>query len=567
MRIRNFALIRELEIEFGPGLNLLTGETGSGKSIIVDALGLLLGERASQEMVRGGSEQADLEAVFSAESAPEIVKVLEEAGISCEDDQIIVRREISAASRNRIFINNTLTSVALLKALGDRLADIHGQHDHQSLIHSGSHLDFLDRYGNNAEAVREAERSYLSLREIAGRLQSMEMDEKERLKRIDILQYQVDEIRRTQPKPEEREELETEKRVLSNRERIHELATELYGLLYESEASILGQLSRVVKSIQELAHYDPRWEGQHESLAELKYRLEDLAYSARDYTAGIDFTPDRLEQVEQRLAELERLTRKYGHSLDEVLKYADECARELDGLLSHTDRVRALENELDKGRSSYLGLAGRLSEKRRKDARGLEKEIKRELQTLSMEKTEFAVNFRALEPAVGEGRIPGHWGPSGLDHIEFLVAPNKGEELKPLARIASGGELSRIVLALKTICGGDDPGRILVFDEVDAGIGGRVAEAVGRRLREISRANQVLCVTHLPQIAAFATYHYVVLKKVVGARSETSVVRLGDGERVEELARMVGGETITETTRRHAREMLAHSNSMARQRS
>ncbi len=506
IRIREFALIRDLQVELAPGLNLLTGETGSGKSILVDALGLIVGARASQEMVRSGDEPAVLEGIFSMPGESPVRRMLAEAGIEGEDDQVLVRREVSPAGRNRIFVNNSLVTLSFLKSIGEHLADIHGQQDQHALLNLKSHLGFLDRFGENDPAVRELRERHQSLQGIQKRIDSTAMDERERLKRVDSLRYQVDEIRRANLRPDEREDLENEKVVLSNREEIFACASNLYNLLYEGEGSVLSQAKRVCRILEQLQGFDSAWREQRESLAESLYKLEDVAYFARDYKEGIDFAPGRLEQVEQRLSELERLARKYGH----------------------------------------------------------EREIRKELQALSMESAEFSVCFHTHQPEDGSGRIPGYFTDSGIDRVEFMVSANKGEELKPLARIASGGELSRIMLSLKAICGTEESGKTLVFDEIDAGIGGRVAEAVGRRLRDLSTSQQVLCVTHLPQIAAFASSHYRVTKGTAGSRTETSVQRLDESERIEELARMLGGLTITETTRKHAREMLSHCLSPAR---
>ncbi len=556
--------MRELEIEFGPGLNLLTGETGSGKSILVDALGMILGERVSLGMVRSGCEQAVLEAVFSPEPDPAISQVLEDSGIELEEDQILIRREISSTGRNRIFINNSLATLSVLRSIGEHLADIHGQQDHHALLNLSSHLEFLDQFGGNRELVDGLRECHRRLQEIGARLDSMEMDEQERLKRVDVLQYQVDEIRRANLQPNEKEELENEKSLLINREEIFSRAHEIYTLLYESENSILSEAKRVSRLLEELERFDSNWTRFRDSVSEGLYNLEDLAYFARDYRSRIDFSPERLDQIEQRLSELERLARKYGHSVVEILQYADKCGQQLRDLESHPERLQQLEEQLKLELALYLKNAEEISEKRQGDARLLERQVKRELQALSMERTEFEVHFSPREGAEEKKKIPRFCRPDGTDRVEFMVSPNKGEELKPLARIASGGELSRIVLALKTICGAGDSDKTLVFDEVDAGIGGRVAEAVGRRLRDISFSNQVLCVTHLPQIAAFANNHYRVSKAVVGSRTETAVHLLADSERVEELARMLGGETITETTRKHASEMLSHSVPSAR---
>ncbi len=562
LRIRDFALIRELEIEFGPGLNLLTGETGSGKSIIVDALGVLVGERSSGDMVRSNSAAAILEGVFDLEADGAVSRCLREAGLEVEGEPLLIRREISSAGRSRVFINNSLTTVALLKTVGESLTDIHGQHDQKSLLDLSSHLEWLDRFGGNEDSVTQTREAYRQMRELAAQLESMAMDEQERLRRVDVLQFQINEIRRANLQPQEKEDLEGERNILANREKIFAQATEAYSLLYESETSLLSLANRLERILQELESYDATWAARREALKETLYRLEDLAFTVRDYTARIDFSPGRLDEIEQRLSDLDRLARKYGNSIAEILAYAERSEQELEALVSHADTSRMLGEKLAEVMKHYLSLAEKLSTKRRRDALRLEREIRGELKALAMEKAELSVHFAQVETRRSPERIPAAYGPSGIDRIEFLIAPNKGEERRPLARIASGGELSRVMLAIESLCGAEK-GKTLVFDEVDAGIGGRVAEAVGRRLRDISNGSQVLCVTHLPQIAAFARQHFSVRKETTGARTETFVRMLDNAARVEELARMTGGEVITETTRRHALEMLERSLSPA----
>ncbi len=560
LRIRDFALIRNLEVEFGEGLTVLTGETGSGKSIIVDALGLLLGARSSQEMVRTDCETAVLEGVFSSE-LKSVAEQLTAAGIGADEDSLMIRREISISGRGRVFINNSLATLTLLKSIGNALADIHGQQDHQALLDLSAHLKWLDRFGGNEETAQKLQVSYGQMLGIAGRLDALSMDEQERQRLLDILRFQVDEIRRAGVTSGEKENLENERSVLANREKVFALANAAYALLYENDQSITGQIGRLTRVIEELSGFDSSWAAHLDALRESQYRLEDLSYVARDYTGSLDFSPERLDQIEHRLSELARLSAKYGKSTEDVLAFADECEKRLNELISSSDTSTGLQKELDAELKRYLELAESLSARRRKQAVRLEREIRKEFRALALEKAELSVRFRPRERA-GAGahrRIPGNCGPDGIDQVEFLLAPNVGEEMKPLARIASGGELSRIMLSIRTLCRGDEVGKTLVFDEIDAGIGGRVAEVVGRRLRAVSIQNQVLCVTHLPQIAAHARSHFGVGKETVGARTETSIRLLDDEARVQELARMTGGELITETTRRHAREMLEHA--------
>ena len=559
LRIQNLALIRELEIEFDRGLNLLTGETGSGKSILVDALGLLLGTRSSQEMIRSECDCAVVEGIFEIDSCPAVSGMLAESGLDSGDSSLLIRREISVSGRSRVFVNDRLSTVSFLKELGEKLADIHGQQDQRSLLDLSTHLEWLDDFGGNDALRAQVRDRCRKMRETARQLESMQTDEQERLRRIDILQFQIDEIRRVDPQPSEKEALEGERNILSNRERILALANETYAALYENESSILREIGRVERLLEEFERFDKSWSPHREALQESRYTLEDVAYAARDYAAGSDFSPERLDEVNQRLYALEKLAKKYSSSSSGILEHLEHCTKELEELSSYAESSARLSEQLQCDLKSYREVAGALSEKRRGDAARLEQEIRNEFAALAMERMEMRVYFHSRREEEAQGRIPGYYGLDGIDHVEFLMAPNKGEEIRPLVKIASGGELSRIMLAIKSLCGSEEADRTLVFDEVDAGIGGRVAEAVGKRLRDIADKNQVLCVTHLPQIAAFARQHYRVQKEIAGTRTETRVTRLKSPERVQELSRMLGGETITETTRRHAREMLEYS--------
>jgi DNA repair protein RecN (Recombination protein N) len=559
LRIRNLALIKELEIEFDRGLNLLTGETGSGKSILVDALGLLLGARSSQDMIRSECDTAVLEGIFEIACSKSVSEMLAGAGLELEDNSLLVRREISASGRNRVFINGHLATVAILKEIGEKLADIHGQQDQRSLLDLSTHLEWLDDFGGNVGLLNEVNAHYKKLYEAARRLETVTLNAQERLRRIDILQFQIEEIRTVNPQPGEKEALESEKNILSNREKLLGLSTEMYGMLYESESSILRAVNRVARLLEELERFDRSWHSHRETLEDSRYKLEDVAYAARDYAAGTDFSPERLEQVHQRLYALEKLEKKYGFPGSEALQYLHNRTMELEGLLSISESSARLSEQLRSDLGNYRVAAEALSEKRHRDAKRLENEIKKEFSALAMERMEMRVDFQMHGEDNGNGPIPSSYGLNGIDHVEFLIAPNQGEEMKPLAKIASGGELSRLMLSIRSLCGGEESDRTLVFDEVDAGIGGRVAEAVGKRLRDIADENQVLCVTHLPQIASFAHRHFSVFKEIVSDRTETYVKHLSDAERVQELSRMLGGEKITETTRRHALEMLEYS--------
>jgi DNA repair protein RecN (Recombination protein N) len=559
LRIRDFALIHSLEVEFHPGLNLLTGETGSGKSIVVDALGLLAGRRAFPDLVRSGAEGCVIEGTFTFSSNSPVRSLLENGGIEIEDDVLVVRREISTNGRGRIFLNNTLATLSLLKKLGDQLADIHGQQEQLSLLDPSAQLEWLDRFGGNSELVFPVKTCYQELAEISRQIDSLRMDEQERLRRVDILQFQINEIINAGLKPGEREELENERKVLANHEKIFALSSEAYGLLYEHESALLSQARRLERILQELSSFDSNWEAHRESVAEALFKLEDLAFALRTYQSHLDFSSDRLNEIEQRLSELDKLSKKYGNTIESIINYAESCNNQLEVLVSHAERLTALAQQLGEVEKNYLSLAVRLSEKRHLDARKIERETRKEFEALAMEMMRMEVHFHANDKDDPERENAARYGPDGLDHVEFRLAPNKGEEMRPLAKIASGGELSRIMLAIESLCGAGDREKTLVFDEVDTGIGGRVAEAVGKRLRALAQTHQVLCVTHLPQIAAFAQHHFNVAKQVQGARTETKITALTESGRVEELARMLGGQIITEITRRHALEMIDHS--------
>ncbi len=559
LRIRNFALIRELEIEFGDGLNLLTGETGSGKSILVDAFGMLLGERSSQDMIRSDCDSAIVEGMFEIESEGALFRTLSDAGFENEEKLLLVRREISSSGRNRVFINGHLATLNLLKSIGEHLADIHGQQDQKSLLDLQTHLQWLDFYGDNGVLLEEVRKRFKALRETARRLERFEADKEARIRRIEMLRFQLEEIRRVAPLPNEREELERENSILSNSEKILASAAEAYVALYESESSILTGMRRLEPVLQALERYDDSWKQSRESLVECLFRLEDIAMAARDYAARCDFSPERLEQVQQRLHSLEKLTQKYGSSGSDIFEYAESCRQELESLTASEDTSADLAKKLESETARYVEIASKLSEKRRQDASKLEKHVGKEFSALAMPRMKMQVHFHPLNDDRGKNPFPGSYGLNGLDHVEFLIAPNEGEAMRPLARIASGGELSRLMLAIQSLCGNEDKGKTLVFDEVDAGIGGRVAEAVGKRLKGLAQYSQVLCVTHLPQIAVFARNHFNVRKHVVDKRTETVVESLTHGDRILEISRMLGGEIITETTRKHAEEMLAHS--------
>ena len=550
LKISNIALVTTAELELGRGLTLLTGETGAGKSILVDALGLVLGARASADLIRSGSDRAVVEAVVESEHARD---ALERLGLPADEDEIIVRREVHASGKGRATVNGALVPASVLRELAPHLAVIHGQHEPQGLLDPETHLDVVDQHaGIDRAVVAEA---HARLRQIEAELDALRRDRRESERRREMLEYQAAEIDRAGLRGGEEDELRAERAVQANAGKLAALSSEAYALLYEDDGAALARLRQAYRKIEELSGIDRRFQAHLEGREAVVAQLDELALFLRDYQEGLQVIPGRLDEIEARLAVIERLKRKYGATEEEVLAFGERCRGELQRLASPEETQRGLEQERATVAARYLERATVLSRKRRAAAKDLEKKVEAELALLAMEKTRFRIRFDPDIPS-GDGTDTSGWTERGLENAEFLLSPNPGEELRPLARIASGGELSRMLLALKSVATLDAAGQTLVFDEVDAGIGGRVAEVVGRKLRAMAERHQVVCVTHLPQIASLADTHYVVRKRVERGRTLTELERVEDGDRVEEVARMLGGETVTDTARQHAREMV-----------
>lgn len=534
LSIRHLAVIDRLELEFEPGLNVLTGETGAGKSILVGAVGLLVGGRASADLVRTGEDTAAVEAIFETPAGAEL----------------IVRREISAQGRSRAMVDGALTTSGALRDLCGGLVDLHGQHEHQVLLDPASHLELLDEFAGAAPEraqVAGAFGRWAALRSERDRLLT---GEREKAARAEFLQFQLGEIDRADPKPGEDEELDAARTVLGNADRLQRLCAEAYDALYEGDAAVLPALGHVWKKLADLAALDARFTPHVDARAAVKSQLEDLAYFLRDYAAAIDASPARLQEVEDRLAVLERIKRKHGPSLAAALDRRDQLRRELHDIEHATEKAATLDAALQLARIAYLDAAGRLSAKRQAAAGTFCRALEQSLADLAMSRTRCEVRFAAAGDDSG-------WSDRGVDQAEFYISANPGEDVKPLARIASGGELSRIMLALKTLASTDAPGKTLIFDEVDAGIGGAVADVVGLRLQRLGGRFQVLCITHLPQIAAYGTTHFHITKAVRAGRTLTDVTRVAGDDRESELARMIGGADISPAVRASAREMLS----------
>ena len=550
LRIKNFAIIDDLSIGLGPGLNVFTGETGAGKSIIIDALTLVLGDRATTDVIRSSEDEARVEALFDVSGQEWLQEVLEEGGIDYSDT-LVIKRVVQRAGRNKIYVNGSLATLVTLTEVGSRLIDIYGQSEHQSLTRPEEHLEILDTFGGLTGLRAEMASSCGEYISIKKELDGLLRDGSGSKERKDLLEYQSREIGEACLRPGEDGELAALKERLKNAERIKSAASLAEGALYSDEGSVTERLGAAVKELKEVSAFDERLKGVVEGLEASLYQVEDASGFLRDYTGSIEYEAGELDRIEERIELIKGLKRKYGATIEEVLEKKEAVESELSGLAGIEGRIAGLEAALEKARTKALEAAGRLTQARSSAAEGLKGRIEEELSTLGMKGSVFEVVLSGEKDAEGTARF----SEKGSDRVRFYISPNPGEEVKPLARIASGGELSRTMLALKRATAA---GRVptLVFDEIDSGVGGAMGQVVGLKLKEVARSNQVLCITHLPQIAAFADNHYAVRKETVGARTTTSVRALEGEERTEELSWMLGGSKATETTRKHARELV-----------
>lgn len=576
LQLENYAVIDNAAVEFASGLNLLTGETGAGKSILIDALALLLGDKASSDVIRSGAERAVVAGVFECEGKAEslIEQVLENNGLDgSEDGSLIVRREIAVGGKGRVFVNNQAATVAVLRQLAPHLATIHAQNESILLFDGPARLGLLDRFSGSE--IQPLAAAYEAWKATRARIEELEQGEQDRLRLVDLWMFQKREIEEAKLQAGEDERLETEKRVLANAEKIYNAAMQAFDLLYEGDASTSSSLRAAQKQVEELARYEPKFQEALAALETARISVEDVGATVRDYAGGIHASPEHLAEVEDRLATLDRLKRKYGPSLDDVIQFGADVGRKLSEVENKDEILRELRAQLAKAGMQYLKEARTLSERRKEAARKLEKLVEAEINDLAM-KSVFRIEVTTSEQE-------GNWTGTGIDAVVYMIATNPGEPMRQLEHIASGGELSRVMLALKVsvemggrtggqggraalqgrVSGSSSSGalarakqRTMVFDEIDTGIGGRAAEAVGKKLKMLARSNQVLCVTHLPQIATFADHHYVIEKKAWGGRTRTSIRAVEGEERTEEVARMLSGAKLTDTSRKHAEQMI-----------
>jgi DNA repair protein RecN (Recombination protein N) len=557
LRLENYAVVDNVVVEFAAGLNLLTGETGAGKSILIDALGLLLGEKASSDVIRTGANRAVVSAVFESEgsAARAIERILETNGLDAEDSSLILRREIATGGKGRVFVNNQPATVAVLRQIAPHLAVIHAQNE--SILHfdAAARQDLLDAYAG--VDLKDVSDSYGRWKQIRGHIAELEHDEQDRMRLLDLWNFQSREIEEARLRTGEDEQLEGEKRVLANAEKIYGAAINAFDLLYEGNASTSSSLRAAQKHIEELSRYEPKFNEAFAALESARISVEDVGATLRDYAGGIQASPERLAEIEERLAVLDRLKRKYGPALDQVIAFGDDVRRKLSEVENKDQIVLELRAKLGVAADEYRKAARSISRKRSDAARKLEKVVEAEINDLAMRSS-----FRI---AVDENEGEESWTASGTNQVVYRISTNAGETLRPLEQIASGGELSRVMLALKaSVEAGNNLAakkksaaqRTLVFDEIDTGIGGRAAEAVGKKLKALSKGNQVLCVTHLPQIATFADHHYLIEKRETGGRAKTTVRQIVGEERTEEVARMLSGAKLTDTSRKHAEQMI-----------
>jgi len=572
LRLENYAVIDNLVVEFGSGLNLLTGETGAGKSILIDALALLLGEKAFSDVIRAGAERSVVAAVFEANDATEkhLAKILEANGLDESDDgSLILRREIASGGKGRVFVNNQPATVAVLRLLAPYLAIIHAQNESMLSFDGPVRLELLDSFaGNDLAGVSGA---FGQWKQIRTRIDELERGEQDRLRLVDLWTFQKREIEEGRLQSGEDERLETEKRVLANAEKIYNAAMNAFDLLYEGNSSTASSLRAAQKQIEELARFEPKFQEALTAIESARISVEDVGATVRDYAGGIHASPEHLAEVEDRLALIDRLKRKYGPTLDDVIHFGVDVSQKLAEVENKDEILQQLRGESAKAADEYLRAARALSKKRAEAARRLEKMVESEINDLAM-KSAFRIEMTHSEEE-------GEWSATGFDQVVYMISTNPGEPMRQLEHIASGGELSRVMLALKaSVEAGKIPTsgktgqkwgtqdsssrkksgsqKTLVFDEIDTGIGGRAAEAVGKKLKSLARANQVLCVTHLPQIATFGDHHFVIEKKESGGRTRTSIREVEGEERTEEVARMLSGAKLTETSRKHAEQMI-----------
>jgi len=552
LRIKNFAIIDELSLSFSKGFNILSGETGAGKSIILNAVHLLLGDKATEEWIRSSEEEANVEALFDISGNLEVKQKIKEKAPQVqgtgEEDSLLIRRVISRSGRGKVFINGNLATLGALSEVGEELLSIYGQHEHQSLQRVETHIDILDEFGGLLGLREEFQTQYEEFVSLSEEVEKIRGEKEKRAKERELMAFQSKEIEASGIQVGEEESLKEERTILTHAKKLMDFAIASEETLYSGEGSTIEKIQKILSQGGDMAAIDPSLSHLLKALDSALIQMEEIALAFRDYSRRVEISPARIDEVENRLEEIDRLKRKYGSTVEEILAFKQRADGALKSFTSDEEKLSQLESRLGPLRQIVNTLGEKLSRERKRVASELKKSVEKELNSLGMKKTIFEIDIDPLPLSL-----------KGADRVEFLISPNVGEEVKPLAKIASGGELSRIMLAMKRILAKIGGRQVLVFDEVDAGIGGAMAEVVGRKLRELSRHHQVICVTHLPQIACYADQHHSVRKEVKSGRTITLVDRLDKELIVDEIARMLGGLKVTEKTRAHAKEMIENA--------
>jgi len=561
--IKDYALIENIEIKFGKGLNIITGETGAGKSILIDAMGLLLGERASVDVIRKGAEKSIVEGIFEITGNKKVKNILKEYEIE-DGDELIIRREISIKGTNRCFINDTPVTLNVIKEIGDLLVDLHGQHEHQSLLKTENHIEMLDEFADIDQHLAEYKENINILHQLQRELK--ELLERETLlkEKKDLYEFQIKEIDSVAPGIEEEEELENELKVLENYEKLLSMSNEIYEQLYESENSIHDQLSAVKNKLNELSKIDKSFIEKVNELQTAIVIINEISSYLRDYKNRIDVDPSHIEKIRERLRAFNLLKKKYGGTIKSVLEHREKIGREVELAENFTDRIKELENEISDLRKVCGDIAKSISEKRKIIAKDVKKEVEGVLKNLGISDPTFEVKFTnelsETENFILVDNNKYKYNDRGYDYVEFYISTNAGEDVKPLIKVASGGEISRIMLALKSVLAKSDKLPILIFDEIDTGVSGRIAQKVGKALKSLASFHQIIAITHLPQIAGLSDLHFVVEKKKSGDRVVSSIRLLNEKEKIREVARLISGEKITEAALTGAKELISQKN-------
>ncbi|MCS7053841.1 MAG: DNA repair protein RecN [Ignavibacterium sp.] len=557
LEIKDYALIEHIQIEFFPGLNIITGETGAGKSILIDAMGLLLGDRASSEIVRKGATKSFVEGIFDVSDNTKVKSILDENEIDFQNE-LIIRREISQKGNNRCFVNDSPVSLNVIKELGDILVDLHGQHEHQSLLRTETHIDFLDNYSNNQSILKEYQIVYSKIKSKEKELKDLLAKEQSIKEKREIYQFQLNEIESVNPQPYEDENINNELNILENSEKLLQLSEEIYNLLYESDNSVLDQLAEVKNKLSQLIKIDSSLSELESEFDSVSISLKEISSSIRKYRNQISIEPEEVEAKRERLNSINLLKKKYGLSIENVLAYKEKISKEIALAENFSDEINKIKKEIFLLKETLYEIANKLSTNRKKNSSKVESEVKSVLKNLGINSPSFEIRFSAVESDdfFEKDKSKIGYNIKGIDNVEFFISTNPGEDLKPLIKVASGGEISRIMLALKTALAKNDKLPLLVFDEIDTGISGRVAQKVGQALLDLAKYHQIIAITHLPQIAAFAEHHFVVEKIQSDDRSVSQIKYLSEEERIFEIAKLLSGEQVTQTSLESARQLI-----------